>query len=433
MSGKHPEVSAMSGFYGGPMMTCAITRSSDCTVQYAYLMDAALSSSQSRLAYMLSRNLRVPRNEAHAGELRENVVPLVSAIHGRIDAGIPTGTLFPCEADLVKAIRLHSIEAGCGDPGRPAYDVGYPVLPRVSPPDMSEWGPILRHRLHMRGRLDLPRYTTVDSAAEFWSTAEMPGVPGARRFPVVDTLLSIPFSILHNAPRLAALHPMTEYQVKLLAIATEIMFLWDWDPEPGDYLNSIVFRATSTPAWPPPVNDSSRTGTISGLISPSINLCPPASNPIFMPFNELANGQVLISAVPVEYSKEGGLVAVAPASFNNAARPFKIQSSVASGSSSWPSEPETEIFDLDFDVESCDEETHPPTSLSHEAVSLWVDDTAGAGCETEEPTPLEKTPFCPGLHGGARGNDTLMRTGALSPREYVRYYDLSAFSIQVAE
>jgi hypothetical protein len=99
---------------------------------------------------MLDRNLRDDPYPAHAAEVRENMIPrmvflelfqLTSNetdvfkmrfdIHGGMDATPALYTLF-LHGDLIartlayeqdlKAYRLNEIEAGRGDPGRPAYD-----------------------------------------------------------------------------------------------------------------------------------------------------------------------------------------------------------------------------------------------------------------------------------------------------------------------
>jgi len=100
---------------------------------------------------MLDRNLREDPYPAHAPEVRENIIPrstlflelfqptssetdvleVRSDIHDAMDATPAVYTLFLHE-DLIartfayerdlKAYRLNEIEAGRGDPGRPAYD-----------------------------------------------------------------------------------------------------------------------------------------------------------------------------------------------------------------------------------------------------------------------------------------------------------------------
>ncbi|KAJ7204591.1 hypothetical protein C8J57DRAFT_1485394 [Mycena rebaudengoi] len=286
------EVLAMYDFHGGPPLTCAATGSCGADIHFSHQMPLS-SNKEQRLNVMLARKLRVPRNEAHAGELRENVIPcrlrtsyvLVSIqLHDQINALIPTSALFPCEEDLiravayereVKALRLEWVRNGRGDPGRPDYVVGYPL---VDVDDAS--GPVLPHRLHSSGETGefaVVRYSRQGNITTYqtYDVATMPGEPGAAdRYPVIRTLLSIPFSVLHNTPRLQSLFPRTPYQRVLLALANELISLWSWDPAPGDFPGGIAVEAVGVPSWPPPIYDQSRAGT-TYLPPPSFIVPPP--------------------------------------------------------------------------------------------------------------------------------------------------------------
>ncbi|KAJ7831887.1 hypothetical protein B0H13DRAFT_2430424 [Mycena leptocephala] len=430
------EISAMNAFYGGPPPTCAATGTRDATIQYCHQMP--LSFNPDRLDMMLARKLRVPRNEAHAGELRENVIPLISTLHLRSDALIPTSTLFPCEEDLiravsyereVKALRLQWVRSGRGDPGRPNYAVGYPSVDAIDavsprPGHMSPWGPILPHRLHSRGDFAIIRYqSNADGSKtpQLYSTHSMPGKPDSiNRFPIIPTLLSLPFSVLHGTARLQGLFPKTIYQNHLIEIANELMLLWSWDPELEEFPNGIAIMAVDdTPCWPPPLYDPSRTGT-TYLQTPSFIIPPPAASTSTM---TLDNDQVLVSSLlpNVQYT-EGKLVAVEPVALPSA--------KISDASISWPSEPESEILDLDAgnesDDESADEERSQPTLLSREEVSSWV--AHSKEFQPEEWALLAKTPFEHGLHGGASANDVLMQHGAINLWDYARFHDLAVFS-----
>jgi hypothetical protein len=62
---------------------------------------------------------------------------------------------------------------------------------------------------------------------------QCPGVdpPHPDPFPVINTLLSIPFSLLHNLPRLSGLVNSSDYRSDLLTMSVEIATLWAWDPD----------------------------------------------------------------------------------------------------------------------------------------------------------------------------------------------------------
>jgi len=49
-------------------------------------------------------------------------------------------------------------------------------------------------------------------------------------FPIVKTILSVPFSLIHNLPRLCAIMTYTPFQQQLIVKSLEIMYLWWWDP-----------------------------------------------------------------------------------------------------------------------------------------------------------------------------------------------------------
>ncbi|KAJ7280419.1 hypothetical protein C8J57DRAFT_125265 [Mycena rebaudengoi] len=247
-----------------------------------------------QLDVMLARKLHVPRNEAHAGELRENVIP---CRYHSFHCGEQTENLL-CTKDLiravayereVKALRLEWVRNGRGDPGRPDYVVGYPL---VDVDDAS--GPVLPHRLHSSGETGefaIVRYSRQGNITTYqtYDVATMPGEPGAAdRYPVIRTLLSIPFSVLHNTPRLQSLFPRTPYQRVLLALANELISLWSWDPAPGDFPGGIAVETVGVPSWPLPIYGQSRAGT-TYLPPPSFIVPPPT----------LANGSSL--PLVVEY------------------------------------------------------------------------------------------------------------------------------------
>ncbi|KAI0275731.1 hypothetical protein BC826DRAFT_1114315 [Russula brevipes] len=142
-----------------------------------------------------------------------------------MDNNPPIATLFLHE-DLVartlafeldlKQWRLAEIEAGRGDPGRPNYLDAFSL-------------PFTEHRWHSRGSA----IVNLDDE-EIYYARDCPGVhpPSDNAFPIVQTLLSIPFSLLHTVPRLSAIVPRSQYQHELIAMGEDILFLWSWDPSP---------------------------------------------------------------------------------------------------------------------------------------------------------------------------------------------------------
>ncbi|KAJ7213593.1 hypothetical protein GGX14DRAFT_445505 [Mycena pura] len=181
---------------------------------------------------MLERNLRDDRHPNHAGEVRENLVPVTSTPHGRMDTGVPSLTLFPHEDILartlefeldVASIRQSEVNAGNADPGRPPYNIAYDGLP-------------VDCRVHMpcnrEERSGINRYVDGTGWVNY-SPMQCPGirVPGVTTpFPVIPTLLSVPFAVLHQVPRLASMSPLTAYQHNVLSVGLDVIRLWSWDP-----------------------------------------------------------------------------------------------------------------------------------------------------------------------------------------------------------
>ncbi|KAJ7213592.1 hypothetical protein GGX14DRAFT_619113 [Mycena pura] len=226
----------MEAFYGGKR--CVYTRTK-IVVKWSHQLDTTLASSE--LQWMLRRNLRDDRYPRHAGEVRENIVPgkvsvslhafpcLTAALadatcHHRTSIGIPSLTLFPHEDLLartleyeleVASIRQSQVEAGNADPGRPPYDTAYGVGCRVHmPSNLAQSEGITRYDPDT-----LP-------AIAIYSPSQCPGigVPGVvAPFPVIPTLLSIPFALLHQ----------------------DIIRLWSWDPVAPGVVPGLVVPASA--------------------------------------------------------------------------------------------------------------------------------------------------------------------------------------------
>lgn len=98
-----------------------------------------------------------------------------------------------------------------------------------------------QHRYHVLDNFQAFLRFNDDVDAKTYTHADCPGIcnPASQRnFPIIDTLLSIPFSLLHTMPRLASMFPISPYQQKLLQHGSEIIKLWWWDPTPGIIANS---------------------------------------------------------------------------------------------------------------------------------------------------------------------------------------------------
>jgi len=98
---------------------------------------------------------------------------------------------------------------------------------------------VTQHRYHAANNLE--RFLRLGDNPNDYRTYQYTACPGidnpADQFPVIDTLLSIPFSLIHTLPRLTGLVPPTIHQQQLVTMGYEIVRLWWWDP-PRDVIES---------------------------------------------------------------------------------------------------------------------------------------------------------------------------------------------------
>ncbi|KAJ7130260.1 hypothetical protein C8R44DRAFT_978392 [Mycena epipterygia] len=259
------EIRAMENFYGGKR--CCITKSIN-SVEWSHQLNAAAISS--KLQWMLERNLRENRHPTHGAEVRENLVPLSVTYHKMVDKGATGLTLFPHEDVVAKTLeyeldvrewRLNEVNAGRGDPGRPSYISGYPAgsLSKTDP----AIGPVLPCRLHMSARSPNPELILVQGTPpKIYPPDQCPGYGADDQFPIINTLLSIPFAILHQTPRLSALMPIDQYQAQMVNMATEIMFLYGWDPVVAAPISPSAVSVRA----PPPCTIMERKATFQSML-----------------------------------------------------------------------------------------------------------------------------------------------------------------------
>jgi hypothetical protein len=168
------------------------------------------------------------------------------SIHHLIDQSPIRATLFLHEDLLARTLafeldlqhwRLAEIAAGRGDPVRPQYEEVFEVFGTT------------KHRWHS--------LKSVLRSEEVYSSTDCPGVYAlsAKPFPEIETVLSIPFSVLHNFPRLASIAPLNNYQCDLLKMASDIVTLWSWDPSSDQIQVRQAFISASQirTAQPPPI------------------------------------------------------------------------------------------------------------------------------------------------------------------------------------
>lgn len=228
----------------------------------------------------------------------------------------------------MQAWRRGELRAGRGDPGRPEYKQGYPVCrsfslsfpylssiifkavdPQVGKmnrdrSDATDYGPVTAHRLHS---CDDPttalavRPSPTNPRHPYYST-DCPGIGSSTTpFPVISTLLSIPFSVLHNIPRLGSMVDRTDYQKKVFQMGNQIIDLYSWDPSPEELEqgSSVVVISEERAPFPHPIFHPSRTDTrmSSFFAGPGYH----ASSTLQLP-----SGQVLLNmSANIVYSPDG--------------------------------------------------------------------------------------------------------------------------------
>ena len=99
------------------------------------------------------------------------------------------------------------------------------------------------HRYHAAS--DLDSFLRKERNANYrYDSIDCPGIGTSRwEFPVIKTLLSIPFSLLYNLPRLAGLVPLSTYQQRLVTMGSDIIRLWWWEPSPAMIKNQRKYVA----------------------------------------------------------------------------------------------------------------------------------------------------------------------------------------------
>ncbi len=139
----------------------------------------------------------------------------------------------------------------------------------MSPPTPHRW----HASVHYRG---VARSTSDDTDVILFRKNQCPGIdpPHPDPFPVIDTLLSIPFSLMFNLPRLVGLTDGSTFRLDLIKMAAEVASLWAWDPNVP--LNTPVILDPQRNVMPRPIYDASRNATTFTTMRPSITASIPA-------------------------------------------------------------------------------------------------------------------------------------------------------------
>lgn len=363
--------------------------------------------------------------------------------------------------------RIDELKAGRGDPGRPTFQQvrssSFIHWQYLASPILQAFGgmPITQHRYHAAFNMfPISRNIGTPRNDKIYYHEDCPGIDdltSINNFPVIDTLLSIPFSLLHTVPRLAGIVPLSVYQQQLITMGTEIIRLWWWKPSPKLIEELQRMRTPShqsnlnrSPA-PKCISHPSRLGTTFSSMEPITmrgnpttptthsSDCDPNQD---VPTFDLPSGQVFLGMAPsVSWDGDGllltardeGLVEMADVLHANKSTSLpthNVQTKTLDGQTE-TLDGRTETLDQSImgmeDSDNKDVKVKPLTCLSSLDIQVWSKKVAGS---VPEPLPPSLTPgsFERGNIGGLSTNDILMIKGLIHPPVYVQFFDLSSFS-----
>jgi len=254
-----------------------------------------------------------------------------ASTHILIDLCLSCATLFLHEDIVAKTLQFEhelmawqiaEIQAGWGDPGRPGYGYIFLTVSIFS----CYYVPVFTYRLKA------PRHLHLTAGIHYWGTLrstpdstdstmfrkeQCPGIdpPHPDPFPVFNTLLSMPFSLLHNLPRLSSIITGSPFQRNLITMAVEIMRLWGWDSTfPTN--TPITVSNTQCSPMPRPIYDPSCDATFAMMWPPppctmpnTVGLgAPSESGCVVQP--EAASGAYVVGASHCVHLQNSALTAV---------------------------------------------------------------------------------------------------------------------------
>jgi hypothetical protein len=201
--------------------------------------------------------------------------------------------------------RIAELEAGRGDPGRQRTKKQVVVfIHSVSCLSVLgiRW---LSNHTHTESKTFMSILTRIVLAST---------TPTSQKtFPTIDTLLSIPFSLLHTLPRLAGAVPISHYQ-QLVAMGAEISRLWWWDPPPDmirgsdKILQNVIGNRqdNARQAKPDPIHHPSSLNTTFVPTQPITTYGVPTTHSTS--HNTRRSGQILLGTTPSLFWDRDGIL-----------------------------------------------------------------------------------------------------------------------------
>jgi hypothetical protein len=279
-----------------------------------------------------------------------------------------------------------------------------------------------------------------------YNASDCPGIdpPSDSPLPIIRTLLSIPFTLLHNVPRLSGMVPRSQYQRDLLRMAEEIIYLWSWDPNPSPAkveewtIHAAQGNLDPTRA-PPPAPIADRNDTFESM-RPTLFLATiPAANcrdSMVRPKSDTfgTGGEVSISHTTGFVLHLSAWDGEQPGMDCNEADLLPLCESLTDAPDRFSSAIAESINgscnsqDLEDKPRDPSQYWFPSEILAWSNMVIEADDTR-SGDISSKMSPLTHTYFEKGVIGGLSTNDILMIKGLIDPGVYVRYLHLELFSM----
>ena len=287
---------------------------------------------------------------------------------------------------------------------------------------------VTQHRYHAANNLE-PFVRIDENNKDIFFNYRYTDCPGfdnpVNQFPVIDTLLSIPFSLLHTLPRLVSLLPSTCHQQKLIQMACEIIMLWWWEPSSDQQARVISVSLQNTRRTIPPKPIHLRCETFTSTMTTFGTHVPHSF--------ELPSGQILIGIMPsVSLDTEGlvlhtsgSQVTREPKGITHPTKCIVSSLALTIASDTWDVQTggdDSDIVDERTEASAVEAKSEIDSLLVF--VKSWSEKVVDC-----VPTllPLTPSPFERGVIGGQSVNDVLMIKGLIPPPTYFHFFDLSSF------
>lgn len=263
---------------------------------------------------------------------------------------------------------------------------------------------------------------TFTHVATLYTAADCPGVhPNSTNpFPEINTLLSIPFSVLHNFLRLASFILLSQYQADLIAMSLLIMSLWCWDPSPQELAE---YKATAKAAPPLPRPPSIHHPSRESMVYPCADLFRLLGATAidfmnaFSPTISSSTTNTSLPNPPWEYENRLQITA----EMEEEKQLFSIGEGLSSGVNTMASV----LVDGSSDSEEEQEEIEiTPSQLSSADILDWLNHVESGTIPEHSSVPLAF--FKKGDMRAMAVNDILMIRGLIDPGLYIQYLDLSS-------